>query len=66
MKRFNLLLFRKRKGLNQKDMADKLEITRQHYNRIENGVSEPSIQLLEKFATEFSEVDDLWEIWQKS
>lgn len=66
MKRLNLLLFRKRKGLNQKAMADKLEITRQHYNRLENGVGEPSIQLLEKFAAEFSEVDDLWELWKKS
>lgn len=66
MKRLNLLLFRKKKGLNQQQMADKLKITRQHYNRLENGIGEPSIQLLERFAIEFSEIDDMWELWKKS
>ena len=66
MKRLNLLLFRKKKGLNQQQMADILEITRQHYNRLENGVGEPSVQLLDRFAIKFTEIDDMWKLWEKS
>lgn len=66
MKRLNLLLFRKSKGLSQETLAEKLEITRQHYNRLENGINDPSIKLMEKMSEEFPEVDDLWELWKKS
>ena len=43
---------RKKAGLSQKYIAEKLDITQQSYARYENGVAEPSIEGLEKFCEE--------------
>ena len=41
---------RKAKGLSQQDMADKMEINRVQYNRIETGKSEVTISNLKRIA----------------
>ena len=43
---------RKKAGLSQKYIAEKLDITQQSYARYENGVAEPSIEGLEIFCKE--------------
>lgn len=45
-------------------MADKLDITKIHYCRIETGANDPSFGLMEKFEQEF-EYDDMWELFKK-
>lgn len=68
--RLNLIKFRKTrvKGKRSKKyFADTLGISRQHYSNIEDGLSNPSFELLERFYEIFSdEYDDLWEIFKKS
>lgn len=64
--RFNLFLFRKKKKLTQKDMANKLEVSRPHYCDIENGEADPKFSLMEKFEEAFKdEYDDIWELFKK-
>ena len=43
---------RKKAGLSQKYVAEKMEITKQSYFRYEHGISEPSIENLEIFCRE--------------
>lgn len=66
--RFNLIKFRKtrEKGKNSmKYFAEQLEITRQHYADLENGVSNPSFGLMVKFEKVFgNEFEDMWELWK--
>lgn len=66
--RFNLIKFRKtrEKGKNSmKYFAEQLEITRQHYADLENGVSNPSFGLMVKFEKVFGdEFEDMWELWK--
>lgn len=66
--RFNLIKFRKtrEKGKNSmKYFAEQLEITRQHYADLENGVSNPSFALMIKFEKVFGDqFDDMWELWK--
>lgn len=65
--RINLIKFRKtrEKGKRSKVyFANKLEITRQHYADIENGLSNPSYGLIKKFGKAFEgEYEDLWELF---
>jgi len=46
-----LKTFRKNNHLTQKEMAAKIEITREYYSRLENGVDSPSLNLLEKICS---------------
>lgn len=63
-KRFNLKDFRARQELTQKQIADKLEISKSHYVAIELGKVDPSLKLLEKFSNVF-EYDDIWKLFKK-
>lgn len=60
MKRFNLMLFRKKRGLLQSEMAEKLGLSKSHYVGIENGFADPSWKTLEKFARTFPDQKDIW------
>ena len=62
--RFNLLKFRKKLKLSQKEMASKLKISRPHYSDIENGKVEPSIVIAYKFQEVFG-IDNVMELFKK-
>ena len=66
MKCLKLLLFRKEHELKQYEIADKLGITRQHYNRLENGKSNPSEKLYQKIEKEFEDVKNARDLFSKS
>jgi DNA-binding XRE family transcriptional regulator len=66
MKCLKLLLFRKEHELKQYEMADKLGITRQHYNRLENGKSNPSEKLYQKIEKEFEDVKNARDLFNRS
>ncbi len=66
MKCLKLLLFRKEHELKQYEIADKLGITRQHYNRLENGKSNPSEKLYQKIEKEFKDVKNARELFNRS
>lgn len=53
MKRIGLKVFRIRKGLTQKQMAEKLGISESHYSGIEQGVQNPSYTVIESFTKVF-------------
>ena len=62
--RFNLIKFRKSLKLSQEEMAEKLGISRPHFSDIENGKTNPSIELAFKMQ-EIFEVDDVLELFKK-
>lgn len=64
-KRKNLLLFRLDNNLTQQEMANKLGITRVHYNSIENGKADPSFSLCQKL-NELFEINDVWDLMKKN
>lgn len=64
MKRYNLVNFRKRKELTQKEMADKLEVAKSTYVNIERGVSHPSWGVMQRFADVF-QLDEIWCYFKK-
>lgn len=47
-------------------MAAKLGITRQHYNRLENGKSNPSEKLYQKIEKEFEDVKNARDLFNRS
>lgn len=49
-KRYWLINYRKRKGLSQANVAEKIEVTQQMYNYIENNKRNPSTKLAKKIA----------------
>ena len=56
---------RNTKGLFQEEMANRLDITRQHYSNLENGLTNPSFELMVKFGEVFKgEYEDMWELWK--
>lgn len=67
--RFNLIKFRKtrEKGKRSKTYFSKaLNITRQHYSNIENGLSNPSYDLMIRFGEVFKDqYEDIWELFKK-
>jgi DNA-binding XRE family transcriptional regulator len=66
MKRFNLKSFREKQGLNQKEMADKLGISKSYYVAIELGNSEPSFRVAEALYTNFhNQYQDIFELLKK-
>ena len=66
MKRLELELFRRRKQLTQKQMADKLGISASLYCGIENGKREPAFGLVEKFGEVFkNQYDDILVLFKK-
>ena len=46
----NLVFFRKRAGLTQQQVADKLNLNRTTYTKYETGASEPGIEMLKNLA----------------
>ena len=64
MKRKNLIKLRIDLGLQSKEMAEKLGVTKTKYSNIENGKVEPSIGLLFKIQEELG-VDDALELMRK-
>ena len=64
MKRKNLIKLRIDLGLQSKEMAEKLGVTKTKYSNIENGKVEPSIELLFKIQEELG-VDDALELMRK-
>lgn len=66
MKRFNLKSFREKQGLNQKQMADKLGISKSYYVAIELGNSEPSFRVAEALYNNFhNQYQDIFELLKK-
>lgn len=63
MKRGNLKAFREERHLSQKQMADKLHISKSHYVNIERGVFDPSYELLKIFSEQFN-CNDTWRIFK--
>lgn len=63
-KRLNLLHLRKKLGLTQKELAEKLGISSTHYSRIETGESNPSFELMESFKEAF-EIEDVFKLFEK-
>lgn len=59
--RFNLMNFRKKIKLSQKEMAKLLGISRPHYSDIENGKATPSIEFAYAIQRAF-DVDDVLEL----
>lgn len=53
MKRTGLKVFRIRKGLTQRQMAEILGISESHYSGIEQGVQNPSYSVIEAFTKAF-------------
>ena len=49
----NLVFFRKRAGLTQQQVADKLNINRTTYTKYETGVSDPGIEIIKRLAEIF-------------
>lgn len=66
MKCLKLLLFRKEHQLKQYEIASILGITRQHYNRLENGKSNPSEKLYQKIEKEFKDVKNARDLFNRS
>ena len=63
-KRFELIDFRKRQGLTQKQMAEKLGISSIHYSRIETGDSNPSFEVMERFKEVFN-IENTFKYFEK-
>ena len=68
--RINLIKFRKTREAGKRSItyfADVLGITRQHYTDIENGKSNPSFGLMQRFEEVFkNQYEDIWELFKKS
>ena len=68
--RVNLIKFRKTREAGKRSIvyfAKELEITRQHYSKIENGISDPSFGLMKRFEEVFKgQYEDIWELFKKS
>lgn len=66
MKRFNLKIFREKQGLNQKEMADKLGISKSYYVAIELGNNDPSFRVAEALYNNFKDqYDDIFDLLKK-
>ncbi|EPA0803254.1 helix-turn-helix domain-containing protein [Enterococcus hirae] len=48
---------RKKHNLNQKKMAERLDISSSHYVKLENGFVNPGFKVLKRIKEEFNEVD---------
>ena len=53
----SLVDFRNIKGLKQKEMADKLDITLSYYSKIETGLRSPSYNFIRRFKAIFPEAN---------
>lgn len=66
MKRYNLKSFREKQGLNQKQMAETLGISKSYYVAIELGNSEPSFRVAEALYNNFHDkYQDIFELLKK-
>ena len=68
LKRKNLIKLRTDLGLKSQDLAEQLEISRQHYSNIENGKVDPTfgiITRLEKILDNVGyEKEDIWNLFK--
>lgn len=58
MERRNLRVFRVANGLTQKEMAERLGMTRSHYSLVETGKCGTSLKFIKKFQKEFNLPDE--------
>lgn len=64
--RLNLLMFRKKRNLNQKKVADMVGISLNHYSRIERGLINPSYNLMERFKEKFNLTnEEIYNLFEK-
>lgn len=67
MGRINLKKFRIGLGLKSKEMAEKTNISKEHYSNIELGKSDPSYEYIENFEKTFDvNVKEVWWLFKKS
>ena len=68
--RANLIIFRKTREKGKRSQtyfAKVLNVSRQHYANLENGLSDPSFGLMEKFEEVFkNQYEDIWELFKKA
>lgn len=63
MKRINLKCFRTKQQLTQKEMADKIGVSRAMYIRVENGAMSGTFEFWGRLQKTFSVPDeDMWEL----
>lgn len=66
MKRLNLVLFRMKHNMKQREMAERLGLSKGHYSNIELGFYDPSYKVMQKFRKEFAnEKIDVWDVFAK-
>lgn len=66
MKRLNLILFRMKHGLKQREMAERLKVSKNHYSNIECGIFDPSYKVMQRFREEFPAKNiDVWDVFAK-
>lgn len=63
-KRKNLMKWEIDNNLKRVDIAKKLGISQAHYSNIVNGVSDPSLEIVERFQSVF-QVDDVLELFKR-
>lgn len=62
----NIKYLRNQLGLRQEDLANRLEVTRQTINAIENGKYNPSLELAMKIARFFNKsIEDIFQLDDK-
>lgn len=70
MKRKNLVKLRTDLDLQSQELAELLEISRQHYSNIENGKVDPTFGIITKLENILDskdyEIDDIWNLFKKS
>ena len=66
MKRINLVCFRMKHGMKQREMAEKLGISKNHYANIECCIFDPSYKVMQKFSEALgNEKIDVWDVFKK-
>ena len=70
LKRKNLIKLRTDLGLKSQELAELLDISRQHYSNIENGKVDPTFVIITRLETVLKnkdyEIEDLWKLFKKS
>lgn len=70
MKRKNLIKLRADLNLQSQELAELLEISKQHYSNIENGKVDPTFKIILKLEETLKSrgyfIEDIWELFKKS
>lgn len=68
LRRKNLVKLRADLGLKSQDLAEQLEISRQHYSNIENGKVDPTFGIIVRLEKVLGnagyEVEDIWNLFK--